>query len=100
MSYFVIGDEETVTGFRLVGVAGRVARTPYETQEALTVALATEGVNIIVITERLASGVKAELRQYYPLHFPLIIQIPDRAGPSAARKSIHDMVKAAVGVRV
>lgn len=100
MSYFVIGDEDTVTGFRLTGVEGRVARTAYETREALKVALATEGVTIIVITERLAEVVKPELRQYYPLNFPLIIQIPDRRGPSGERKSIRDMVKAAVGVSV
>ena len=43
MGYFVIGDDETVTGFRLAGVEGRAARTPPETREALKVAAATEG---------------------------------------------------------
>ncbi|MCX6354882.1 MAG: V-type ATP synthase subunit F [Candidatus Aureabacteria bacterium] len=100
MSYFAIGDEETVTGFRLVGVEGRVARTPADTREALTVALGTEGVNIIVITERLAAEVQAELSRYYSLNFPLIIQIPDRAGPSGKQRSIHDIIKAAVGVTI
>lgn len=100
MSYFVIGDEETVTGFRLAGITGRAARSPYETREALKVATATEGVNVIVITERLAAEVKADLKQYYPLNFPLIIQIPDRKGPVSERKSIHDIIKSAVGVKI
>jgi V/A-type H+/Na+-transporting ATPase subunit F len=100
VSYFVIGDAETVSGFRLAGVEGRIALTPHEAQESLTVALAMEEVDIIVITERLAAQIKAELRQYYPLNFPLIIQIPDRLGPSGERKSIHEMVKAAIGVTI
>ena len=100
MSYFVIGDEETVTGFRLVGVEGRVAHTPADIRDALTVGLGTEGVNIIVITERLAAEVQEELRHYYPLNFPLIIQIPDRTGSSGKQWSIHDIIKAAVGVTI
>ena len=100
MSYFVIGDEETVLGFRLAGIEGRAARGPYEAREALKVATATEGVNIIVITERLAAEVKADLKQYYPLNFPLIIQIPDRTGPMDERKSIRDIIKSAVGVKI
>jgi V/A-type H+-transporting ATPase subunit F len=100
MSYFVIGDEETVIGFRLVGIAGRAAHSPYEAREALKVATATEGINIIVITERLAAEVKADLKQHYPLNFPLIIQIPDRTGPMGERKSIRDIIKSAVGVKI
>jgi V/A-type H+-transporting ATPase subunit F len=98
VGYFVIGDDETVTGFRLAGVEGRAARTPPETREALKVAAATEGVSIIVITERLAAEVKPELRGYYATGSPLIIHIPDRGGPSAERKSIREMIKVAVGV--
>ncbi|MCX6357155.1 MAG: V-type ATP synthase subunit F [Candidatus Aureabacteria bacterium] len=100
MSYFIIGDEETVTGFRLAGIEGRVARSPYETREALKVAASTEGVDIIVVTERLALEIKADLRGYYPLNFPLIIQIPDRKGPVEQRKSVHEIVKSAVGISI
>lgn len=98
MGYYVIGDDETVTGFRLAGVEGRAARTPFETREALKVAATTEGVSIIVITERLADGVAAELGVYDAAGAPLIIHIPDRGGSSPTRRSIREMIKAAVGV--
>jgi V/A-type H+-transporting ATPase subunit F len=100
MSYFVIGDEETVIGFRLAGVPGRAARTPYETTEALRVAVATEGIRIIVITEKLAAGIEAELAGYRAMDFPLVITIPDRTGPSGKRETIRDLIKAAVGVKI
>lgn len=98
MSYFVIGDEETVTGFRLAGVKGRAARTPFETLEAMKVAAATEGISVIVITERLAAAAAHELDAYYAAGTPLIVHIPDRGGPSPDRRSIREMIKAAVGV--
>lgn len=98
MGYFVIGDDETVTGFRLAGVPGRAARTPFDTVEALKVAAATEGVSIVIITERLAAAVEEELRGYYAAGAPLIIHIPDRGGPSPDRTPIREMIKSAVGV--
>ena len=100
MSYFVIGDEETVIGFRLTGIEGRSAHTPYETRQALKVATSTEGVNIILITERLAQGIRDELERHESRHFPLILAIPDRKGPIEGRLSIREMIKAAVGVKL
>jgi V/A-type H+-transporting ATPase subunit F len=98
VGYFVIGDDATVTGFRLAGVEGRAARTPFDAREALKVAAATEGVSIIVITERLAEGIKEELAGYRASGAPLIIHIPDRGGPLPGRTSIREMIKSAVGV--
>ncbi|MDD5555878.1 MAG: V-type ATP synthase subunit F [bacterium] len=98
MGYFVIGDEETVVGFRLAGIRGRAARTPDEARGALGVAAATDGVRVIVITEAVAAWLGEEIGGFDPLRFPLILTVPDRRGPAEGRPSIRDVVRAAVGV--
>lgn len=100
MGYLVIGDEQTVTGFRLAGIEGRAARTPYEAREALKAAAAAGEVSVVVITERLASAVKADVDACRARGKPLVVEIPDRGGPMEGRKTIRELVKAAVGVTV
>lgn len=100
MQFFVIGDENTVTGFRMIGLKGEVVKSEDETREALEEVFASEDIGIIIITERVAAEVQEEIDEYLFGHdFPLIIQIPDREGPIEGRVSIRDMVNAAIGVK-
>ena len=56
---------------------------------------------IIVITERMAAGIRDEIDKFsFGRSFPLIIEIPDRTGPLAGRVSIRQMVRSAVGISV
>ncbi|MBN2029654.1 V-type ATP synthase subunit F [bacterium] len=101
MKFYVIGDEETVLGFQLVGIKGKVARTPEETRESLENAFKEEGLGIIIITERTASTVRSLVDQYiYKTTFPLIIEIPDREGKMEGRGSVRDLIRAAVGIHL
>ena len=54
MKYFIIGDEDAVLGFGLVGVEGRAAHSPAEAEQALSGALEDREVGIVLITERVA----------------------------------------------
>mgnify|MGYP001040957221 FL=1 len=101
MHYFVIGDESTVAGFGLVGVEGETVETAEEAREALKRAFAAPDTGIIVITERMAAGIRDEIDKFsFGRSFPLIIEIPDRTGPLAGRVSIRQMVRSAVGISV
>jgi V/A-type H+-transporting ATPase subunit F len=101
VQFFVIGDEDTVLGFSLVGVQGRIVTSPDETRDALKEVFGTEGVGIIIIPERIAEPVRVEVNQYvYKTSFPLIIEIPDRLGPIEGRGSVRDMIRSAVGVHL
>lgn len=100
MQFHVIGDENTVTGFRMIGLRGEIVETEDETREALEEAFASDEIGIIIITERIAAKVQEEIDEYlYGHDFPLIIQIPDREGPIEGRTSIREMVNAAIGVK-
>ncbi len=99
MDYFVIGDEDTVLGFGLVGVAGTTASSADEAQRAFDEALEREGVGIIIMTERVAQTIRAAVDQYvFTEEFPLIVEIPDRQGKLPGRPSLRDLVNDAIGV--
>jgi len=101
MHFYVIGDESTVTGFGLAGVEGEVVETTEEAREALKKAFATPDIGIIIVTEKLAAGMREEMEEYvFGRSFPLVIEIPDRTGPIEGRVSIRQMVRSAVGVSV
>jgi V/A-type H+-transporting ATPase subunit F len=101
LKFYVIGDEETVLGFRLAGVEGEVTQTEEEAKQALDRAFQMEDLGVIIIPERVAATVRQEVDRYlYKTTFPLIIEIPDRLGPMEGRGSVRDLVRAAVGVKL
>ena len=101
MQFYVIADEHTVTGFKLVGVDGEVVESADEAREALEKAFTAADIGIIIISERIAALIHEEMEEYIFGHsFPLIIEIPDRTGPVEGRISIRQMVRSAVGVSI
>ncbi len=101
MRYHIIGDEDAVLGFGMVGVPGRAVTTAEQADEALKAALADGDVGIIIITERIAELVRPTVDRYlFTGRFPLIVEIPDRGGPIEGKLGIREMVNAAIGVKL
>jgi V/A-type H+-transporting ATPase subunit F len=101
MRFYVIADENTVAGFKLVGLEGEIVDTADEAREALEKAFSSSDIGIIIITERIAASIHGEIEEYaFGRDFPLIMEIPDREGALEGRASIRDMVNAAVGIKV
>lgn len=101
MKYAIIGDEDTVLGFGVVGVLGKVATNEDETRRAFQEFRADEEVSIIIITERLADLIRSIVDRYlFTESFPLIVEIPDRHGRQPGRPGIKDMVNAAIGIKI
>ena len=101
MKYSVIGDEDTVLGFGIVGVLGKVATNEEETRRAFQELLEDQEVSIIIITERLADKIRTLVDQYLLTQsFPLIVEIPDRQGRLPGRPGIKEMVNAAIGIKI
>ena len=100
MKYFIIGDEDTVLGFGMVGVQGRTAQTPVEANAAFKIALDDKDVGIIIITERIAELIRRQVDRYiFSEQFPLIIEIPDRLGKIKGKPGIREMVNEAIGIK-
>ena len=101
MRYFIIGDEDTVLGFGLVGVHGQSARNSEEAQRAFNLALEDKDVGIIIITERVAELIRPLVDRYvFTQSFPLIVEIPDRHGPLAGKPGIREMANQAIGIKL
>jgi len=101
VKYSIIGDEDTVLGFEMVGVSGRTARDPDEAQRAFRAALEEKETGIIIMTERVADMIRPLVDRYlFTESFPLIVEIPDRKGREPDRPGIRELVNAAIGIRL
>lgn len=101
MKYFVIGDEDTVLGFGMVGVRGSVATMVAEAEAAFDAALADKDIGILVITERSAELIRPRVdRLLFSDDFPLIVEIPDRRGRMPGRQTIRETVNTAIGIKL
>ncbi|MBN2860063.1 MAG: V-type ATP synthase subunit F [Sphaerochaetaceae bacterium] len=98
MKYFVIGDEDTVLGFSLVGTRGRMAEDPQMALIALEEALMDKQYGIILITQSVADMIRGEVDRYiFSETFPLIVEIPDRPNEFRSR-DLRKLVNEAIGV--
>jgi V/A-type H+-transporting ATPase subunit F len=101
MNHFVIGDEDAVLGFGMVGVRGQTVSDRSEAEQAFKFALQDKEVGIIIITERAADYIRSLVDSYIFTHaFPLIVEVPDRAGKVAGRPTLRELVNRAIGIKL
>ena len=101
MKYSIIGDEDAVLGFGMVGVSGKVAANADEARRAFQAILEDEETCIIIITEPVADMIRSIVDKYlFTESFPLIVEIPDRGGSREGRPGIREMVNAAIGLKL
>lgn len=100
MNYFVIGDEDTVLGFSLVGVSGLTATTPQEARSAWDKALENHLNAVIIITQDIADMIRTIVDRYlFSEAFPLVVEIPAPRGEGKSR-DIRALVNDAIGVSI
>lgn len=96
----VLGDRESVLGYRTLGFEVRACENEAEAAGELH-ALAKEGFAVIYITEQLASAMEAEIAKYKDSPLPAIILIPGKGGSlGIGMKSVHNAVERAVGADI
>jgi len=101
MKYAIIGDEDAVMGFGIVGIQGRVAVSAEEARHAFETLRKDPDVGIILITERVAEMIRPLMDAYLlSTSFPLTVEVPDRKGPLPNRVGIKTMVNMAVGIKI
>lgn len=98
MQYFVIGDEDTVLGFSLVGVFGMQATNAEEAKRSWDKALEDPQNGIIIITEDVADMIRPTVDRYlFSESFPLVVEIPP-ANSDGKQKDLRALVNQAIGV--
>jgi V/A-type H+-transporting ATPase subunit F len=102
MEIGVVGDFDTVTGFRLAGVKEAYeADGPGAAVENLK-KLMKEDLGLIIITERLADEIRDDIEAMTAgRKLPLIVEIQDKGGPIEGKVDpIMALIKKAVGVDI
>lgn len=95
----VIGDNDTVTGFRLAGV--RHGHTPKDAEDAkkILLSLIEKNCGIIVITERIAHKIDETIHKIREKRRDIIVvEVPDAMGPMKERRTLEELVRKAVGI--
>ncbi len=101
MKYSVIGDEDAVLGFGMVGVSGKVVTNADEAARAFEAIINDNETSIIIITERAADLIRTTVDRYvFTATFPLIVEIPDRQGKIPGKPDIKEQVNAAIGIKL
>ena len=101
MKYFVLGDEETVLGFSLVGVNGFVVYENTDIRELFDRILSDDQVGIVIITERVANRIRDRVESLqFKGEFPLVVEIPDRAGYEREKPPLRELINRVIGIRL
>lgn len=101
MKVLVIGNQQAVLGFSLVGVHGEVAATAAEVNQALDTALANRDVGIVLVTQDMARLIEARMDQLkLRSTVPLVVEIPGPEGVSPDQPSLSEVVRRAIGIKL
>ncbi|MFA4646913.1 V-type ATP synthase subunit F [Pyrococcus kukulkanii] len=101
MKIVVMGDEDTVVGFKLAGVheAYEFDLSDLSIERArnkLKELVERDDIGVILITERLAEKI-GELPE---VNLPIILQIPDKFGSIYGEELLKEIVRRAIGVEI
>ena len=98
----IIGDRDTVTGFRMVGVReSSVPKDPSETRKALLDYFRDPRMGLIIVTEPLAMQVEEAILELSEAPVPVILLIPDRQGSTGAYETVlRELIRRAVGIEI
>lgn len=98
----VIGDRDTVTGFRLVGVSEcSVPGSPEETRDLIYRYFRDPTMGLVMITEPLAAEVEDTIVELSQSPVPVILLIPDRDGTTGAYETVlRELIRRAVGIEI
>jgi vacuolar-type H+-ATPase subunit F/Vma7 len=100
MHALVIGSNDMVTGFRLVGIKGVEVATVDEARYTLLKAVEDVDVALIIISEDFSTKMRDSIDDLRLNRIaPLIVEIPSRLGPSGAI-DMSSIVRKAIGVEV
>ena len=98
--YLVIADEDTVLGFRCAGVAGNAVGSRADALAALKSAQDSEA-GVVILTQEVAAMMQEEVDALrFGGGLPMAVEIPGARGPLAGRKSLSDVIRQAIGVKV
>lgn len=100
MKLFVLGHEDIVLGFSLIGVEGLATDDPTVALQRLEDVVARGDTGLILITAQLAGLLSERLREMESAGVvPIVLQLP-APGEPLERPPVRDLVRQALGVKL
>ncbi len=97
---FVIGDNDMITGFRLVGVEGTEVTSVEGARAALKQALQRRDLAVVLLGEDFSAEMRGEIDRIRSQQIkPLIVEIPSRKGPSSETR-MSTLISRTLGIRL
>ncbi len=100
MKVAVVGDADITTGFGLIGVHSRfIAEKKDEVEKALSECLEDPDMGVVIMPAPLAGMVRDSIISIQTSRvYPLIVEIPAKAGPTGEDAAITRLIGRAVGI--
>lgn len=100
-AYHIIGDQDTVLGYCFAGVTGEVVENEDQARAAFQHATAKPRNGILLITEAVEDMLQEEVMAYrLKATPPFLTVIEDIWGKRGKRRTLQDLIFAAVGIRI
>ena len=101
MVYHVIGDEDTVLGYRFAGVGATVAEDEDAARAAFHDVLASGSCRILMLTRPVAAMLERELTEHrLTAQPPFVVEVGDIWNTPVPHKSLEQLIYEAVGIRI
>jgi vacuolar-type H+-ATPase subunit F/Vma7 len=99
VKFYCIGDEDTVRGFHLAGVPGRVVTSAAEAKTALEESTADPELGILILTQAANAWMREQVDTLrLERDRPLIVEIPGPGGRPTGGQTLRQLVHSAVGI--
>lgn len=100
-AYHIIGDQDTVLGYRFAGVSGDVVEDAAQAKAAFEKALNDPSVTVLLVTEAVEDMIpELVMRHRMAAKPPYLAVVQDIWGPRGGRKSLQELINEAVGIRL
>ncbi len=101
MAFHVIGDEDTILGYRFAGVGGSAVRTEDEALAAFRERIASEDCKVLIVTETVARMIDADLANHrLTAQAPFVVEVGDVWETPGRSRSLEEMIQEAVGIKI
>ena len=113
MDYFFLGDPELLTAFHFIGIKGasvlngydalRIFRKLTEGYDEISgkVIFPQEPCKVLILTEEVAEWLDEYVINWQLSdRYPLIVEIPGLMGKHAGRKTLAELIREAIGIRI
>lgn len=99
--YAVSDEKDTLTGLRLAGIEGELAKDKRETAAAVERVRADDGIAVLLISEGCAAMIPDTVKELKLSSVnPLLVVIPEPNGSSREPDSITRLIREAIGIKI